>query len=118
VRDYRNLTVWQRAHDLTLEIYKATRAFPSQERYGLVVQMRRCSVSVPSNIAEGAGRGWGPDYGRFLRIAAGSINELDYQLLLARDLGYVTPEQHQGLADEVVAIRRMLASLMSKVVKP
>ena len=117
MRNFRRLLVWKRAHDLVLEIYRATSGFPSNERFGLVAQMRRSAASIPSNIAEGAGRGGGPDYARFLRIAAGSVSELDYQLLLSRDLGYVAEERHHELSDEVVAIRRMLASLITKVAK-
>ena len=118
MRNFRKLLVWKRAHDLVLDIYRATSGFPSNERFGLVSQMRRSAGSIPSNIAEGAGRGGGPDYARFLRIAAGSVSELDYQLLLSRDLAYITENRHHELSDEVVAIRRMLAALIAKVSSP
>jgi four helix bundle protein len=117
MRNFRKLLVWERAHRLAVEIYRATNGFPSNERFGLTAQIRRSAASIPSNIAEGAGRGGGPDYARFLRIAAGSVSELDYQLLLSRDLGYVTEELHDALSRELVAIRRMLASPIPKVVK-
>ncbi|GMQ86506.1 MAG: four helix bundle protein [Acidimicrobiia bacterium] len=117
MRNFRKLLVWQRAHNLVLEIYRATSSFPSNERFSLIAQMRRSATSIPSKIAEGAGHGGGPDYARFLRIAAGSVSELDYQLLLSRDLGYVSEGQHDDLSEEVVAIRRMLASLIRRVVE-
>ena len=85
MKDFGDLKVWHEAHKLTLAVYRASAAFPREERYGLTAQMRRSAVSVPSNIAEGCGRR-GADFGRFMQIAMGSACELEYQLLLARDL--------------------------------
>lgn len=118
MRSFRKLTVWQRAHELALTVYRLTDEFPGTERFELAAQMRRSAVSVPSNIAEGAGRGGQRDYARFLKIAAGSVSELDYQLLLSKDLGYIPPKIHGELSAEVSEIRRMLASLISKVLNP
>jgi four helix bundle protein len=87
MQDFRNLLVWQKSHELVLEIYRISRDFPREELFGLTSQMRRCAVSVPSNIAEGCGRGSDPDFARFLIIAMGSCSELEYQVLLSRDLG-------------------------------
>ena len=84
MRDFRKLDVWDRAHQLTLDVYRATGSFPSNERFGLTTQMRRCAISIPSNIAEGAGRESRPDYARFLGVAIGSAHELDYQLSFRR----------------------------------
>lgn len=115
MQDFRNLLVWQKAHALILEVYRLTHTFPREELFGLTSQMRRCGVSVPSNIAEGCGRGSDPDFARFLVIAMGSASELEYQLLLARDLGYVETTMHQTLQNSVVEVKRMLASLIHRV---
>ena len=102
MKDYRKLKVWEKSHKLALEVYKATLEFPKTEVYGLVSQMRRAASSIPSNIAEGSGRGGDAELARFLRIAMGSASELKYQLLLARDLKYVDegaffkPEHESG----------------------
>jgi four helix bundle protein len=89
MKDFRDIKVWQKAHDLTLEIYKATRSFPKDELYTLVSQIRRASVSIPANVAEGCGRGTDSELRQFLQIAMGSASELEYHLVLARDLGYL-----------------------------
>jgi four helix bundle protein len=86
--DYKNLDVWRKAHSLTLTIYQFTTTFPGPERYGLISQMRRASSSIPMNLAESSGRASDRDYARFVSNAIGSVNELEYQLLLAEDLGY------------------------------
>ena len=88
MKDFRTLTVWQEAHQLTLSIYRVTKNFPKDELYGLTSQMRRCSASIAANIAEGCGRRGNAEFARFLQIASGSASELDYHLLLARDLGF------------------------------
>ncbi|HEX6837928.1 MAG TPA: four helix bundle protein, partial [Polyangia bacterium] len=90
MQDFRDLKVWQRAHELTLAIYRATATFPSEERFGLTSQMRRSAASVPANIAEGRCRGSDADFGRFLRVALGSAAETEYHLILAGDLGLLT----------------------------
>ena len=107
-RDFRKIAAWQRAHALTLRIYQATSGFPSDERFGLVSQMRRACTSIPTNVAEGCGRGTKNELARFIDIAMGSTSEVEYQLLLAKDLGYLPKEQHTDLATEVTEIRRML----------
>ena len=85
MQNFRDLKVWTKAHQLALDVYRATKSFPREELYGLTSQIRRSAVSVPSNIAEGCCRSQG-DFGRFIQIAAGSASELEYQLLLAKDL--------------------------------
>jgi len=117
VRDFKELKVWQRAHPCTLDVYRHTKSFPSEERYGLTSQIRRAAVSVPSNIAEGCGRGSERDFCRFLSIAAGSASETEYQLLLARDIDYLTDEVHRSLNDQINEIKRMLNSLIRKISK-
>jgi four helix bundle protein len=106
---YRSLKVWERAHRLTLRVYEATEALPDSERYGLTSQLRRAAASIPANIAEGAGRNSQAELARFCRISLGSANELDYHLLLARDLGFLGQEAHAALAEQVDHLKRMLA---------
>lgn len=89
MRDFRQIKVWSKAHLLTLEIYKVTATFPQEERYGLTSQLRRSSASVASNIAEGFGRGGNTELARFLQIGMGSATEVEYQILLARDLALI-----------------------------
>ena len=115
MKDFRDLKVWQRAHQITLAIYRSTRNFPREETYGMVSQLRRCSSSVAANIAEGCGRFGNAEFGRFLTVAMGSASELEYFLLLARDLAYLSRENHEAVAQDVVEMRRMLNRLLSKV---
>ena len=107
-RDFRKITAWQRAHALTLRIYRATSAFPRDERFGMVAQIRRACTSIPTNVAEGCGRSTNNELARFIDIATGSASEVEYQLLLAKDLGYLPEDQYTNLSTEVVEIRRML----------
>lgn len=113
--DYRKVAVWERAHRLTLEVYRATRQFPREEQFGLTSQMRRSATSVPANIAEGCGRNSDAELARFLTIALGSANELDYHLLLARDLGYLPQEDYDHLATETQGVARMLSAFIDTV---
>jgi four helix bundle protein len=106
--DYRKLLVWQRAHALVLMVYELTAAFPVRELYGLSIQARRAAVSVPANIAEGTGRESQAELARFCRISQGSLNELEYHLLLARDLGYIDDEGHVIAAAQIAQLRRMM----------
>ena len=89
MQDYRKLAVWKRAHELTLAIYACTGGFPRDEAFGLTSQLRRSAASIPANIVEGCGRDTNAEFARFLYIALGSANELEYHLLLARDLDYL-----------------------------
>lgn len=115
MQDYGKLKVWERAHALALRVYRETQSFPKDEAYGLTAQVRRSASSIPSNIAEGCGRDTQPELLRFLRIAMGSANELEYQLLLARDLAYLTEPAHLELAEAVNEIKRMLAALIVRI---
>lgn len=117
MKDFRSLIVWQKAHELTLAVYKATANFPRDERFGLTSQMRRSSSSIPTNIAEGCGRSSNADFNRFLQVAFGSASELDYQLILASDLEFLPTDQHIELNTKLIAVQRMLASLIRKVRK-
>ena len=115
MQDFRKLGVWKKAHRLTLAVYKFTAAFPTEERYGLTSQMRRCAVSIPSNIAEGCGRGSDADFARFLHIAMGSASELEYQLLLAYDLTFINEATYRTQTDQVNEIKRMLGGFLKKL---
>jgi four helix bundle protein len=111
LKNYRDLKVWQRSYRLCLEIYKITKRFPNEERYGLASQIRRAAVSVPSNIAEGYGRKTTPEYIRFLYIAYGSICEMETQILLSGDLGYIETGKLETLQEGIGEVERMLKAL-------
>ena len=115
MRDFRKLQVWEKAHQLTLAVYKATATFPQTELYGLTNQIRRASTSIPANIAEGCGRDTVTELTRFLHIAAGSARELEYHLLLAHDLGFLPLAIYTDLHNNVTEIKRMLTSLTQKL---
>jgi four helix bundle protein len=102
--DFKQLKVWQKAHDVTLAIYRVTGDFPRSEIYGLSSQMRRCAISIGSNIAEGRGRDRDPEFARFIGIAYGSACELEYQLLVAKDLGYVSMQDYTELTGSLAEI--------------
>jgi len=114
VRDFRTLKVWQRAHQLTLKIYSESKHFPREELFGLTSQMRRSSSSIGANIAEGCGKCGEGEFRRFLLIASGSASELDYHLLLARDLNLLTGDLYSSMAKELSEIRKMLTGLRQK----
>lgn len=109
------MTVWQKAHELVLEIYRDSSRFPTDERFGLTAQLRRAAASIASNIAEGCGRGTNKDFARFLGIAAGSASEVEYQILLARDLGYLSDEDFDPLNAGVNEVKRMLNSFIQSL---
>ena len=112
---YKDLIVWQKAMALTKLVYQATDDYPREERFGLVQQMRRAAVSVPSNIAEGQARRTTGEFVQFISHAEGSLAELDTQLLLSIDLGFVTGEKISTQLDLVGELRKMLNSLRRKL---
>jgi four helix bundle protein len=113
--DYKELNVWQKSIDVVSEIYRVTATFPDSEKFGITNQMRRASVSIPSNIAEGSARHHAKDFTHFLRIADGSAAELETQLLISERLGFLTGAEE--LSHELVVIRRMLAALIKSLRK-
>jgi four helix bundle protein len=115
MRDFRQIKVWAKAHQLTLEIYKITSRFPREELYGLTSQLRRASASIPANIAEGFGRGGNAELARFLQIGMGSAYEVEYQALLAKDLGFIRTDAYVQLERQIIEVKRMLAGLLLKV---
>lgn len=112
MKDFRQLKVWEKAHQLALAVYKVTKGFPKEELYGLTSQIRRASMSIPTNIAEGCGRNTDADFARFLQIAMGSASETEYQLLLSHDLGFLPKEQYEKLNTDVTEVKRMLTSFI------
>jgi four helix bundle protein len=115
MKDFRDLQVWQKAHELTLRVYRTTSGFPQHELYGLVSQLRRACVSIPANLAEGCCRSSDREFARFAQIAMGSASEAQYLLLLAGDLGYLPQTEREPLLAGVVEVKRMLAGLLSKL---
>jgi four helix bundle protein len=112
LNSYKDLKVWERSYRLCLEVYKITKEFPNEERFGLTSQMRRAALSIPSSIAEGYGRKTTPDYLRSLYIAYGSTCELETQALLSGDLGYIKEKNLTELKDGLREVERMLKALI------
>ena len=117
LKNFRELIVWQKSYQLCLEIYRITRSFPKEEKYGLISQVRRAAVSVPSNIAEGYGRKTTPDYVRSLYVAYGSNCELETQILLSRDLLYINKEDSKKIQENIEEVERMLKALIKSLEK-
>ena len=115
MQNFKSLKVWQKSHELTLAVYKATTNFPKDELYGLTSQIRRASASIPANIAEGCGRTGKAELARFLQVAMGSASELEYHLLLAHDLGLLGNGEYKLLENQAVELKRMLSSFISKL---
>ena len=115
MQSFRNLRVWEKAHQLTLDVYAFSKTFPRDEMFGLTGQMRRASASIGMNIAEGCCRKGDAEMARFLQIAMGSASELEYQFLLAHDLKYLPDPAYGSLTAQVVEVKKMLSSLMQKV---
>lgn len=118
MQDFRELKVWAKSHGLTLAIYKATTGFPKEEQYGLTSQIRRACASIPANIAEGCGRGGKAELLYFLNIAMGSASELQYHLLLAKDLKLMHNGDYTALANGLTEVKQMLTSLVKKIKAP
>ena len=115
MQDYKKLKVWSKAHEFALLIYKTVGNFPQFETFGLASQMRRSAYSIPTNIAEGAGRKTNADFAQFLHIALGSANEIDYQLLFAKDLKYIDIDIYNDMYRVIGEIKGMLISLINTV---
>ncbi len=115
VQSFKDLIVWQKAMDLVVVVYQVTAVFPHDERFGLTIQIRRAAVSVPSNIAEGQGRGPGNDFIRYLNIAKGSLQEIDTQLILAVRLGFLTQEKYETISIQIVEVLKLLHGLIRSI---
>jgi four helix bundle protein len=112
---FRDLKVWQKAHQLTLDVYVATATFPREEMFGLTSQIRRSAESIPANISEGCGREGAAEMARYLSMAMGSASELEYHLLLAHDLKFLSNSVYERLNTEVIEVKRMLAAFIKTV---
>ena len=115
VKSYKDLIIWQKAKDLVKDIYATTRKFPESERYILIDQMHRSANSIPSNIAEGQSRQYSKEFIQFLYVALGSSAELDTQLCISKDLGYITEEELNIFDCKIVEIRKMIRSIIAKL---
>lgn len=115
MRDFKTLKVWQKAHQLTIDVYRQTNDFPNEERFGITSQLRRSAASVPSAIAEGCGHSSEREFGRYCNIAAASASETEYHLYLANDLGYLSADVYRQLDLQVNEIKRMLTGLIQKL---
>ncbi len=115
IKNFKTLDIWKRGCRLVEVVYEATKVFPKEEIYGLTSQMRRAAVSVPSNISEGCGRKTIPDLSRFLDMSVGSLCELETQLYLSNDLGFLEMKKMQGLVDEIGQIRRMVIAYQNRL---
>lgn len=115
MKDFRSLKVWEKAHALTLTIYKSTEGFPKRELYALANQIQRAAVSLPANIAEGCGKDSDAELKRYFLIAMGSSSELEYLLLLAHDLGYLKEDSYQSMQKDLVETRKMLNAFIQRL---
>ncbi len=115
MKDFKNLIAWSRAHELTLKVYGVTKNFPRDEAFGLTSQLRRACASIPANIAEGCGRSGDAELARFLTIASGSASEVEYHLLLAHDLKYLSQSDYGKLNGEVNELKRMLTAFIHRL---
>jgi len=111
------MQVWHKAHDLVIKVYKVTKSFPREEVYGLTSQIRRAAASIPTNIAEGCGRGSTKELKQFLRISMGSASEVEYQILLSYELRYMDSETYENLNSDIQEIKKMLSSYIVKAQK-
>ena len=115
MQDFRKLKMWEKAHQLTLAVYRTTAKFPKDEVYGLTSQIRRAAASISTNMAEGCGRDTEPEFNRFMQIAMGSASETEYQLLLAKDLGYIGNDEYLIMNEKISEVKRMLSTLIVKI---
>ncbi|RKS25379.1 four helix bundle protein [Flavobacterium endophyticum] len=115
MNNFRNLLIWQKSMALVTGIYNSTKAFPKEEAFGLTSQIRKCAISIPSNIAEGFGRDSNKEYLRFLNISVGSLFELQTQLEIAKNISYLTTEQFNKQYEDSREVERMLISFVNKI---
>jgi four helix bundle protein len=115
VQNFQNVEVWRRAHELALSLYRATDKLPKSEVFGVTVQLRRAAVAVPTRIAEGCGRENDSEFANQLHKARGASAELEYLLLLCRDLAYLPPTEYEGLVDRLIEVQKMISGLARKL---
>jgi four helix bundle protein len=115
MRNFKELRVWEEAHKLTVQLYQETEDFPRKEMFGLTSQIRRAAASIGANLAEGCGRQSEGEFSRFIQIAMGSASELEYHLLLSRDLEFLTKSAYERAQTQLTRVRKMLSSLLQTV---
>jgi four helix bundle protein len=115
MQNFVNVDVWRRSHELALAIYKATDSLPRNEVFGITVQLRRAAVAVPTRIADGCGREGDAEFAAQLHKARGAASELEYLLLLSKDLGYLPPEEYESLLERLITVKKMLSGLVRKL---
>src|SRR5437868_7308226 len=115
MRNFKELRVWEEAHKLTVQLYQETEDFPRKEMFGLTSQIRRAAASIGANLAEGCGRQSEGEFSRFIQIAMGSASELEYHLLLSRDLEFLTKSAYERAQTQLTRVRKMLSSLLKTV---
>lgn len=115
MKDFKNLKIWEKAHEITLMIYEATRNFPKDELYGITGQIRRASVSISANIAEGCGRSGDKELSRFLQISMGSACELEYLLYLSRELKFLNSLSYEKIENKLITLKKMLSTFIKKL---
>jgi four helix bundle protein len=112
MKDFKELEIWQKGHEMAIEVFNLTKTFPSEEKYGLTSQMRRSSQSIPTNIAEGCGRNSQKELLRFSSIAMGSASELEYQLIISKDIGFIKPQDYTDINGRLLTLKKMLNAFM------
>lgn len=115
MRNYNELKVWQKAHQMVLHIYETTKFLPKEELYGLTSQLRRAAVSIPANLAEGCGKNSKPDTVNFFQIALGSLHETEYYILLIKDLSYIRTEKYLDFDGNIKEVKAMLVALIKSI---
>ena len=115
MQDFHSLLIWQKGHDLTLKVYEASKAFPKEEMFALTSQVRRAAYSIPTNIAEGSERKTKADFSHFLQMSIGSVSELEYEILLAKDLHYIKEDKYNELKAEIVDLRKMIINFQKRI---
>ena len=115
MQDFHSLQIWQKSHELTLKVYEISKSFPKDEMFSLTSQVRRAAYSIPTNIAEGSGRKTKADFSHFLQMAIGSASELEYEILLAKDLHYIKEVQYNELKVEIVELRKMIINFQKRI---
>ena len=115
MQDFHSLLIWQKGHELTLKVYEASKSFPKEEMFALTSQVRRAAYSIPTNIAEGCGRKTNADFSHFLQMSIGSSSELEYEILLAKDLNYISEDSYNQLSSDVVELRKMIIRFQKKL---
>lgn len=116
MRDFKSFKVWQSSHQLVLKIYQLTKQFPKDETFGLTSQMRRAFASISFNISEGAGRNSDKEFANFINIALGSSNEAENQLILSKDLGYISIEDYEVICEELIVVKKQLVAFRNKLI--